>query len=125
LVLIEDAQPYLDGHKVRFLIGNPSSATLAGVKMQLKYGARTPDYPTGDVNSEEFSKALAAYSEKLTQLKAAEKSLDVNEAFTLEGGRWTVVETAIAPSKPEEIGEIQVTLTSNSVILNAAPKGKS
>ncbi len=50
LMVLENMEPYLDGFKVTFRVGNPTSAGLIGVKGKISWGpAFDPNNPTADV----------------------------------------------------------------------------
>jgi|GEM_PF-4006502 len=48
LIMLENVEPYLDGHKVSILVGNPGFSTYSGIAFKLEWGPREPD--TNDAN---------------------------------------------------------------------------
>jgi hypothetical protein len=114
-VIIEDAQPYLDGHKVRFRIGNLSGATLTGVSLRITYGARYPDEISLSLTGEARTAARRQYYAKLREILKARRTiaLDVNQ--DLAASNWNVIETVVSPSKSEDLGRIEVLIQSTGM----------
>ena len=109
-VIIEDAQPYLDGHKIKLRIGNLISAAMTGVKLELVYGGRDPEYPTRDATMSEAdtTKAFAQYTATVDQNKKSRRTLIVDAGKDIAPASWTIVEAIISPSKAEDLGRIEV-----------------
>ncbi len=121
-VIVEDAQPYLDGHKVKFRIGNLTSATMTGVTLDLVYGVRDPAFPARDskLSDVENAKAMTQYFAQVGANKKTRKTLSVDQKTELSPASWSMVETIIVPSKPEDLGRIEVSLKISGMRLSTA-----
>lgn len=107
-VIVEDAQPFLDGHKVRFRIGNLTSATMTDVSLILTYGVRDPEFPSTSMSEQERSKAIEKYLDAIEENKKGRKTITVDSIQDLAAAGWSHVEVVISPSTPEELGKIEV-----------------
>lgn len=118
-VFIEDAQPYLDGYKIKFRIGNLTSATMTGVSLTIVYGVRAPSVPVDnpDVKKEEKIKQWQEYSEKLDENIKKRKTLKIDVEKDLNPSSWSYIDVTIAPSKAEELGRIEVKLNFSGIKL--------
>lgn len=111
-VILEDAQPYLDGHKLKFQIGNLTSAAMTDVKLKIVYGERDPALPTRDnrLSDRENSKAFRQYLDTVEQNKKSRRILTIDAGKDLAPASWNIVEVIISPSKPENLGRIEVSV---------------
>jgi hypothetical protein len=124
-VLVEDAQPYLDGYKVRLRIGNLTAATITGVSLEITYGLREPDFPVGNqrLSPTEVLKARQDYVEHLAQNLKQQRTLSVNAENDFLPASWNIVDVVISPAKPEELGRLAIMVKATGMILSnsAAP----
>jgi uncharacterized coiled-coil protein SlyX len=109
-VIIEDAQPYLDGYKVKIKVGNLTAATMTGIQLELVYGIRDPVFPTYDANlgNDENVKNYYKYWSTVENNKKGRRMLSVDAGKELAPASWTIVEAIIAQSNPEDLGRIEV-----------------
>ena len=112
LVSCKAAEAHLDGHKLTLNIGNPYFMTYSGFTLRVKFGTRPPEYPK-DATPEQLAEWQKANAEWQKTLKQKEL------AFTeeLAAGAWTKAEMILAPSKPEEVGHVSISMTTNKVSL--------
>jgi len=109
-VIIEDAQTYLDGHKIKLRVGNLTSAAMTDVKLELVYGVRDPAYPTRDatLSDADNTKAFQQYLATVEQNKKTRRTLTVDAGKDFAPASWNIVEAIISPSKAEDLGRIEV-----------------
>lgn len=100
LVSCQDVTPFLDGHKLKLDIGNITSATYQGFILNFEWG---PSY-TDSSDAEKWS--------------AQQKTKEVSFTETLAPGTWNHVSVNITPSTPDELKNLYVTMTTNTVLLN-------
>jgi len=112
LISCKGAEQYLDGHKLILNIGNPYFMTYSGFTMKAKFGTRPPEFPK-DAPAEQTAEWQKKYGEW-------EKTLKEKELFftdELAAGAWSKVELVLAPSKPEEVAYVSVSMRTNQVSL--------
>lgn len=102
LVLCRSVTPFLDGYKVKLAIGNITSASFSGAKIKIGWGLPFPKEGKADDYARYFK------SKK-------DKEFDVTDFF--RSGAYTEVELSISPSTPEEIKQLEVGITLNTVSL--------
>lgn len=112
LISCKGAEPYLDGHKLILDIGNPYFMTYIGFVIKAKFGTRAPEYPV-DGSREQISKWQKENEE--WQKTLVEKEL--NFPGELAAGAWSKVELILAPSKPEQVAYIALSMRTNEVSL--------
>jgi len=118
LISCEDAQPYLDGHRLKLRIGNPLYMRFSGFTLTFKTGRRPPEIPT-KVSTQQgglgafFQKWRKDSQEWKDSLKQSEESF----AAELDPGSWTTVEATLSQTKPEDIGYMEVTISTSKVSL--------
>jgi hypothetical protein len=100
LVVLENATPYVDGFRVTFRVGNPSSVTFDGLKVHAKWG------PRADMKDPKFN--WTAWQESMR-----EKDIDLPD--TLRAGAWNRVSFVLSPAKPEQFGYVALSLDTNKV----------
>jgi hypothetical protein len=103
LVSLEDASPYLNGYRVKLSIGNPSNAKFSGAKVKVRW-ARAYDFDK--FTSESYA---------LWQSSIHEKEATLTE--DLIPGVWNKVDLDLIPSASDELGYLEVSITSGSVSL--------
>lgn len=97
LVSFQDGTPKADGTEITLKIGNPSAASLVGVKFHVEYGPRQ-----------------TASKDWLGSLKQTEYTT-VNPVFS---GAWSLVKIPLPGIKPDELGYLSVRAETNQVRLN-------
>ena len=109
-VVIEDVQPYLDGHKVKLRVGNLTSAAMTDVKLELVYGVRDPAFPGRNATLSDADNLIIFQHHFATveQNKKSRRTLTVDAGKDLAPASWNIVEAIISPSKAEELGRIEV-----------------
>jgi hypothetical protein len=98
LVSVDDAKPYLDGFKLILKIGNIQSIGYRGFMVKAKWG------PKWDATKVEHAKWRSALKGK--EFKIPDQ---------LNPGAWNRVELALAPAKAEEIGFVEIEMTTDVV----------
>lgn len=73
-VACENVEPYLEGHKIVFKVGNPYSFSFGGIEGKLHYGK---EYGNNQV--------------------------EISHVGNLIAGSWTTMTATISPSKPEDL----------------------
>ncbi len=87
MFVLERLEPYLDGYTVSFRLGNPTSATLNGIKGKIGWG------PAFDINKAE------TYALK-------EKAFEDVTSFA--PGSWTTFKVSIAPATADQTRRISI-----------------
>jgi hypothetical protein len=107
---IENAETYLDGHKVKFRVGNLTSASLTNVKLEIVFGERNPDPPKelDELSDRGKSKGWSEWGTKMRHNLENRRTLTVDAGKDLAPGSWNMAEAIISPSKPEDLGRIEV-----------------
>jgi hypothetical protein len=109
LISLDNVEPYLDGHKVRLLVGNPSSGTYSGFSFTVRWGKREPR-----VDSEESAAAWQRWHDSLT-------SKGFSGPDQLRAGAWNRVEIIITGSQAG-FGYLEISsLQTPTIYLQAAP----
>lgn len=118
-VSVEDAEPCLDGHKVRFRIGNLAAASVTSVSLRITYGPQEPDLPGnfGTLNEVEKQKALQDYGRRLVENQKNRRTLIVNTEKDFPPASWNFVDVAFSGSKPEELGRLAVIVNAKGLAL--------
>lgn len=99
LLVLEKVVPYLDGFTVHLRIGNPSTATYAGMKGKVKWGRAL------DFNKD------AEYN------KLSEKEITVTDR--LPAGSWTVVTFNVAPATADQIRRLVIEPKFDELLLSS------
>ena len=95
LFVLERVQPYLDGFTVTFRIGNPTSASLGGIKGKVFWGPLYgPTTAAEPMQSKEF-----------------------DDPIVFAAGSWTNFSLNIAPATAAQVRQIMVTPEFNQVML--------
>jgi hypothetical protein len=103
LVSVKSVTPYLDGFNVTIAIGNPYGMDLNGILVSCKWGTSFL-YTNGIVSN---------YQE----VQNSQKSKDFQQTDVLLGGRWNPVELAITPATADEIKNLRISITPDTVSL--------
>jgi hypothetical protein len=99
LISLKDAQPYLNGYKINFNVGNPSSATYNGFKAKLRWGKALSD----GMDYGEWQKSL--HDKEMTFVES------------LSPGTWNRIIVHLAPATSEELGTLQLSITTDTISL--------
>jgi hypothetical protein len=92
-----DVRQFLDGYKLVFNIGNPTSAIYRDFSLTIKWGKK---YQSEEWKSViEWMKSLQSKSESFTS--------------DLKPGHWNKVEIIISPARPDELGYIEISMKTN------------
>lgn len=97
LFVLERVDPYLDGYKVTFRVGNPSTALLTGFGATVEYGRARPEGERSEL--------------------PPTKKVDLKFTDTIRPGAWSLVTANLAPAKADEIRRIGITPSFNNVSL--------
>lgn len=100
LISLKDVKPYLDGQKIILDIGNPTSATYHGFKMNVKWGRK---FDSNKDNYDEWKKSL--------------KEKDVSFTDELRPATWNRVELIVSPAPPEQLGYINLSMETDTISL--------
>jgi len=103
LIAFDDTVQFVDGYRIKFRLGNPSSATLSGIKVVFKYGVAAPSPIGGDLDN--WSKGL--------------KTKELTFTESLQPGAWTKLEAVIAPAKTEELGYVSLRIQADTAALRS------
>lgn len=104
LVAVEDVVPYLNGYKLTVSIGNPTTATFSGVTIKIRWGKA--------YNFNEFSDSSYAEWSKSIQEK------DVSLTGDLSPGSWNDVDLYLLPATADELGYLEISMTSPTISLH-------
>lgn len=103
LISVESAEPYLTGYKLHLSIGNPLLATYPGFKVKVKWS-----------KAYDYSKFTSASYEEWKK-SVQEKEFDLTNS--LSSGSWNPVELVLAPATPEQLGDVELSITTNTIRL--------
>jgi hypothetical protein len=103
LVSLETATPYVDGFRLTFNVGNPSSATYRGFRVHAKWGARRDPSRKG-------------WTAPAWRASLREKEISLTNS--LHGGAWNKVSFVVAPAKAEEFGYLELSLSTDTISLS-------
>ncbi|MCC6356190.1 MAG: DUF3251 domain-containing protein [Verrucomicrobiae bacterium] len=115
LVSCDGVEPYLDGHRVTLEIGNPFNATFSGFELAIRFGRRPPT-----TTFDPSTATVATFESWRNQQKAWENSLRLQEVSFLDElppGSWKRVEAILSPSKPDEVGYVDLLIKTDIVTL--------
>ncbi len=108
LIILDNVTPYLDGLRVTLSIGNPSAATYSGLKLNVSWGKRFPVYEENKLDEYMKNSAIA---------NASTKQKEISLTDSLQPGSWNKVTFNISPASAKEFGRLEVTLTTDQVVL--------
>jgi hypothetical protein len=93
--------PYLNGYKIVLKIGNPLSVSYSGFTAKIKW-AKKYDY-----------NQYAAESYDAWQKSVQEKEVSFTD--DLERGTWNKIELIVTPATAEQLGYVNLSLSTNTV----------
>lgn len=102
LILISDAEEYLDGCKVYLKIGNPNNAIYKGYTIKARYG------PRANFSDENFD-----YVEWEESLKEKEIKISTN----LEKGAWSNTEIILPSINVKDFSHLDLEIITNTISL--------
>jgi hypothetical protein len=112
LVMAEDIQPYLDGYKLKCVIGNPGAGDHVACKVTLTWGPAFDSTLIG-TNFETY----------LDHWKGQQRTNTTAILTPLVAGAWSPVELIIAPAKADELRNLEVQIESTQISLRNVKPG--
>jgi hypothetical protein len=100
LVRVAKTEPYLNGYKVTFAIGNTTTARFGGFDLSVQWGTAEPPY-----------------SDKWPTWYHSLQSKDEHFPGDLFAGRWNEVEMILTPAKANELGYLRLSMKTDVVSL--------
>lgn len=104
LISVKDVAPYANGVKVKLNIGNPTSATFPGLKLEVAWANAVPGTKNYDAST---------YQKK-----------DISISSDIKPGMWNTEEIVLAPAKPDQVDYVSIKPSAPSVILRTAQERK-
>lgn len=104
LIAVRDVTPYANGVKIKLDIGNPTSATFPGLKLQVAWANAAPGSKTYDINT---------YQKK-----------EISTVGDIKPGLWNTEEIVLAPAKPDQLDYLSITPSASTVVLRSPPERK-
>lgn len=108
LVSVKSVTPYLDGYKVTLAIGNPYTIDFNGFNISCKWGASFT-YTNGVVSNYEA-------------VQSSQKTRDLQQTDVLLRGYWNPVELMLSPATADEIKNLRISITPNTISLLTKPE---
>lgn len=105
-VTVSDVRQFADGVKVTVKLGNLSSATFAGAKLQLRYGPRQPH--VGEVN----------YSQRAAEWNRALQESEQSIANNLTPGTWNPIQVVLPRIEEKAFGYLEVKISTDRIALH-------
>lgn len=105
LVALEKVDPYANGHRLTFAIGNPQAIAYGGVQFEVKWGEPRP---RAAETGEDYGATHAAWLRSLRQ--KSETSLK-----EIRPGSWNRITITVAPATAAEVGHVQLSMTIGNV----------
>ena len=117
LVSCDSAIQYLDGQKVTLRVGNPFNMSFNGFKLTVRFGPRPPVYPASEGVTDSSGSDFASWQSSYATREKALKQQEIPFTESLPSGAWTKIDMVLSPSKPEEIGYIDLQMAIDQVAL--------
>lgn len=108
-VSVDDVQPYLEGFKVSFKIGNPMFATFHNPKVHIKWGKGFFKY------YKEQKSEGSKVSDIFDSWKGSLKEKEISTLKELKPGVWNKVEFVLTPSTLEEIEYVEFSMEADTI----------
>jgi len=106
LVSVKNVEPYLDGYRVTFEVGNPQYATFSNLKIKTVWGSKFEySKATNDVNYVE-------------NYNASLKRKEFSQADKLLPGSWNKVSIVLSPAKSDELAAFSISFDAETVSLS-------
>lgn len=104
LISVKDVTPYANGVKVKLNIGNPTSATFPGLKLQVAWANAAPSAKSYDAST---------YQKK-----------EISIPSDIKPGMWNTEEIVLAPAKPDQVDYLSIKPSAPSVVLRTSTDRK-
>ena len=91
-------EPYLNGYKIIFAIGNTTTATFNEFDLSVKWGTQEPEY-----------------SDKWIVWFRSLQTKDEHFTEDLAPGRWTPVVMILVPAKANELAYLQLSMKTSTL----------
>ncbi|MGE8452646.1 MAG: DUF3251 domain-containing protein [Pseudomonadales bacterium] len=104
LIAVRDVTSYANGVKVKIDIGNPTSATFPGLKLQVAWANAVPGTKNYDSNT---------YQEK-----------EISITGDIKPGAWNTEEIVLAPAKSDQVDFISIKPSAPRVVLRSPSERK-
>lgn len=118
LIACDNAEPYLDGERVRVRIGNPNAADYGGFTLKVKWGPKEPEPPNSDESDDAWNKDYAKWKTANANWRAGLQGKEVSFADLLKTGTWHSVEVVLTPVRTGDLGYIEIGMDAPSVSLS-------
>jgi hypothetical protein len=115
LIVLDRVEALGDGSKAFLQIGNITTATFRGAKLNVSWGMRRPTYPQNASAEQE-----AAYSTAYSTWLAAEDSKEVTLTEDLRPTAWNLVSVTLPRLPPSKVGHIDVGMELSQALLYTA-----
>ncbi|MFB1479215.1 DUF3251 domain-containing protein [Corallococcus sp. RDP092CA] len=103
LVSLEKIEPYADGQRLTFRIGNPQAVAYGHPTLKLKWGRRMPKVAVGDA------------SQSIEEWRASLRSKEQLLTSDLRAGAWNTVTTTVSPATGEDVGYVEFAMDISNV----------
>jgi flagellin-like hook-associated protein FlgL len=107
-VSLQEVGPYADGVKLRFHVGNLTTATINGATFKVQWGPRMPEMAAED--------SFTRYGERYKEWRKALREKEITVTKDLKPGTWNNV-TIMLPAKPNELGHIRLSMQTDRISL--------
>lgn len=104
LIAVRDVTAYANGVKIKLDIGNPTSATFPGLKLQVAWANAAPGSKNYDADT--FQKK------------------EISIAGDIKPGLWNTEEIVLAPAKPDQLDYLSIKPSASTVVLRTTPERK-
>ncbi|MNK97378.1 hypothetical protein D3C87_1177090 [compost metagenome] len=104
LIAVRDVTPYANGVKIKLDIGNPTSATFPGLKLQVAWANAAPGSKNYDSNTHQKK--------------------EISIAGDIKPGVWNTEEIVLAPAKPDQVDYVSIKPSAPRVVLRTTPERK-
>ena len=109
LVILNSAEPYLDGYRLQLRIGNPVAARYDGFKLTFSWENPAPEQKPGE-SDEQFQKREEEW------LKEQPHEKEVSFTETLYPSSWNTVSVVISPASAEQLKTLGISSMETSQI---------
>ena len=109
LVILNSAEPYIDGYRLQLRIGNPMAARYDGFKLTLSWQNPAPEQKPGE-SDEQFQKREEEW------LKEQPHEKEVSFTETLYPSSWNNVSVVISPASAEQLKTLGISSMETSQI---------
>src|SRR5437660_7322103 len=113
LISCDNVQPYAQGQKLTFRIGNPNLVTFSGFKLHAKWGRRAPTYPADN----QQPNAVGTWQTATARWRQSLHDKDIESTIELKPGIWNTVQFVVSPATPEELDYLALSMTTDRVSL--------